>query len=67
MNIKSSFFNKMLEPLYLQNHLLMLINCVLFIASVERKNNAQSEETSIQIHYGEITVPFREDSVFEWR
>jgi len=41
------FINKLLELLYLQNHLPKLINCAIIIASVERKYKVQSKETLI--------------------
>lgn len=55
----------MLELLYLQNHILKLINCVLIIASVEKEYNAENKETLVWVHYDKITVTFRDDSAFE--
>lgn len=58
----------MLEMLYLQNHILKLINCVLIIASVEKEHQkiVQSNEILAWVHYDRITVSFRDDSVFGW-
>lgn len=55
----------MLELLYLQNHILKLIDCVPNIAPVEKEYNVQSKEIMICVHYDKITASFRNDSVFE--